>query len=101
VLPDGTRVPVAAGMPGVAAAVDARPAKGWRLTLCPGYLRGARWVVFLVAGADKAAAMARVLAADPTTPGAWIRGAVTRYVVTRDAVGKEWPRYGAAEIRHA
>jgi 6-phosphogluconolactonase len=99
-LPDGERIPVARDMPGVAAAVEAGADKGWRLSLCPRYLRTARSVVFLVAGADKSPALRRVLAADPATPGAWIRGESTRYIATRDAAGPERPQYGQ-EIRHA
>jgi len=99
-LPGGDRVPVGHDMPGVAAAVEAGADKGWRLTLCPQFLRTSRSVVFLVAGADKSAALRRVLAADPTTPGAWIRGESTFYVVTRDATGPERPNHGQ-EIRHA
>jgi 6-phosphogluconolactonase len=100
VLPEGERVPVSRDMPGVAAAVDAGPARGWRLTLCPRFLRSSRTVVFLVAGADKSPAFHRVLAGDPATPGAWIRGGSTCYVVTSDAAGPERPQYGQ-EIRHA
>jgi 6-phosphogluconolactonase len=99
-LPGGERVPVGYDMPGVAAAVDAGAEKGWRLTLCPQFLRTSRSVVFLVAGADKSSALRRVLADDPETPGAWIRGESTCYVATREAAGPERPQYGR-EIRHA
>jgi 6-phosphogluconolactonase len=99
-LPDGSRVPVGRDMPGTAAAVEAGGDKGWRLSLCPRFLRTSRSVVFLVAGDDKASALRRVLAADPATPGAWIRGESTCYIATRDAVGPGRPQYGQ-EIRHA
>ncbi|MGA2479076.1 MAG: 6-phosphogluconolactonase [Spirochaetia bacterium] len=99
-LPGGEQVTVGHDMPGTAAAVEAGAGKGWRLSLCPRFLRTSRSVVFLVAGADKSPALRRVLAADPATPGAWIRGESTCYIVTRDAAGPERPQYGQ-EIRHA
>jgi 6-phosphogluconolactonase len=99
-LPGGARMPVGPDLPAAAAAVEAGAGKGWRLTLSPGMLKKARCVVFLVAGADKSEALRRVRAADPATPGAWIRGESTFYLVTRDAAGPEVPQYGR-QIRHA
>jgi 6-phosphogluconolactonase len=99
-LPDGARVPVGPGVPSRAAAVEGDGARGWRLTLCPVFLSTSRYVVFLVAGKDKVEALRRARSGDPSTPGAWIRGAATRFIVTREAMGPERPDYGIA-IRHA
>lgn len=99
-LPDGARVPVAPDMPGVAAAVQGIADRGWRLTLCPVFLRTSRCVVFLVAGADKAPALRRARSGEASTPAAWIRGAATWFVTTREAMGPEKPEYGR-DILHA
>ena len=89
VFPDGHAVPVGpdccAGR--AAAAVRGGSLPGWRLTLCPDILGSARHVVFLAAGADKTNAVRRAVNGDPRTPAAWIRGATTTFVVTRDAAG--------------
>ncbi len=87
--PDGRRMPVAPRMGALAAAVEPTPERGWRLTLCPDFLRTSRHVVFLVTGRDKMPALLRARRGDPTTPAAWIRGARTHYIVTRDAMVPE------------
>lgn len=99
-LTDGTRAPVSSDMPGEAAAVQGIAERGWRLTLCPVFLRTSRCVVFLVAGADKAPALRRARSGASATPAAWIRGAATWFVATREAMGTEEPGYGR-EILHA
>jgi 6-phosphogluconolactonase len=99
-LPGGARVAVSSDMPGEAAAVQGIAERGWRLTLCPVFLRTSRCVVFLVAGADKAPALRRARAGESATPAAWIRGAATWFVATREAMGTEEPGYGR-EILHA
>ena len=99
-LPDGRQVAVGPGLPGTAAAIRGGNAPGWRLTLCPGVLRSARQVVFLASGKDKTDAVRRAVNGDPGTPAAWIRGAATTFVVTRDAAGPADTGYGP-EIRHA
>lgn len=86
-LPDGREVPVGPRVPGIAAAIRGGNAPGWRLSLCPGVLCSARQVVFLVSGKDKTDPVRRAVNGDPGTPAAWIRGAETTFVVTRDAVG--------------
>ena len=88
-LPDGRRIPVAPHMGAIAAAIESTPARGWRLTLCPDFLRTSRQVVFLVSGFDKVPALIRARQGDPATPAAWIRGASTYFIVTRDAMGPE------------
>ena len=97
--PGSAGVPVGADLPWDAAAVKAG-AGGGRLTLCPRILGTCRYVVFLVAGRDKAPALRRAREGDPSTPGAWIRGDVTIFIVTRDAMGPERPNTGR-EIRYA
>ena len=99
-LPDGRRIAVGPGLPGTAAAIKGGNAADWRLTLCPGVLRSARHVVFLVSGADKTDAMRRAVNGDPLTPAAWIRGGTTTFVVTRDAAGSADTGYGP-DIRRA
>ncbi len=99
-LPGGRQLPVGPGLPGTAAAINGGNAAGWRLTLCPGVLRSARHVVFLVSGADKTVAVKRAVDGDPATPAAWIRGGTTTFVVTRDAAGSADTGYGP-EIRRA
>jgi 6-phosphogluconolactonase len=113
--PDGREVPIGPGLDGAAAAVpggrpaghgsdDLRapgdPPRSWRLTLCPDFLNTSRIVIFLVAGADKAAALSRARAGDPRTPAAWIRGGTTYFVATRDALGPERPDFGR-RVAHA
>ena len=97
--PGSAGVPVGVDVPWDAAAVKVGSG-GWRLTLCPRILGACRSVVFLVSGRDKSAALRRAREGDPTTPGAWIRGEATIYIVTRDAMGPERPDAGR-EIRHA
>ncbi len=97
-LPDGRRIAVAPRMTALAAAVEGPPSRGWRLTLCPDFLRTSRHVVFLVAGSDRAPALRRARQGDPATPAAWIRGAQTHFIVTRDAMGTERE---AGDIRFA
>jgi 6-phosphogluconolactonase len=99
-LSTGSSVAVGPDVPGFAAAVHSQSARGWRLTLCPGALSSARTVVFLVAGAEKAAALRKARAGDPATPAAWIRGKKTIFMATRDALGPEAPDFGR-DIRHA
>ncbi len=99
-LPGGARVPVSPDMPGAAAAVEGVAERGWRLTLCPVFLRTSRCVVFLVAGPDKAPALRRARSGDSATPAAWIRGTATWFIATREALGAEEPGYGR-EILHA
>jgi 6-phosphogluconolactonase len=99
-LSTGTSVAVGPDLPGFAAAVHSQSARGWRLTLCPGALSSARTVVFLVAGAQKAPALARARTGDPATPAAWIRGKRTVFMTTRSALGPEAPDFGR-DIRHA
>ncbi len=99
-LPGGGRVPVSPDMPGEAAAVEGPAERDWRLTLCPVFLRTSRCVVFLVAGADKAPALRKARSGERATPAAWIRGAATWFVATREAMGAEEPGYGR-EILHA
>ena len=98
--PGSAGVPVGADMPWDAAAVEVGADKGWRLTLCPRILGACRCAVFLVAGRDKAPALRRAREGDPSTPGAWIHGEATIFIVTRDAMGHERPDTGP-EIRHA
>ena len=100
VLPGGRRVPVGPDLPGTAAAVEGEAPRGWRLTLCPVFLRTSRSVLFLVAGRDKEAALKRVRHGDVATPGAWIRGRQTHIFATRDAMGPEAADFGR-EVRHA
>lgn len=90
-LPDGTRAAVGPDLPGVAAAVQGVADRGWRLTLCPGFLRTSRRAAFIVAGAGKAEALRGALAGSPRFPGSWIRGEETLFLVTRDAMGPERP----------
>jgi 6-phosphogluconolactonase len=92
ILPDGRRIPVAPLMGSIAAAIEEAPGRGWRLTLCPDFLRTSRHVVFLVKGSDRRPALLRARGGDPATPAAWIRGACTHYVVTQDALGPEQER---------
>jgi 6-phosphogluconolactonase len=99
-LPGGARFPVSPGIPAPAAAVEGVAERGWRLTLCPVFLRNSRCVVFLVAGADKAPALRRARSGESATPAAWIRGAATWFLATREAMGTEEPGYGR-EILHA
>jgi 6-phosphogluconolactonase len=99
-LPDGRQLPMGPGLPGTAAAIKGGNAPDWRLTLCPGVLRSARHVVFLVSGADKTGAVKRAVNGDPAAPAAWIRGGTTIFVVTRDAAGSADTGYGP-EIRRA
>ncbi len=90
-LPDGTRMTVGPDLPGEAAAVEGSADRGWRLTLCPRFLCTSRLVVFLVSGAEKARALRLARAGSRELPGAWIRGAETRFLVTRDTMGPETP----------
>jgi 6-phosphogluconolactonase len=87
-LPDGQEVPVARDVstrfPAAAIQGGGAPA-GWRLTLCPDFLRTSLHVVFLAAGADKAGPVSRAVNGDTGTPAGWIRGVTTHYIVTRDA----------------
>ena len=99
-LPGGARVLVSSDLPVEAAAVEGVAERGWRLTLCPVFLRTSRCVVFLVAGQDKAPALRRARAGERGTPAAWIRGATTWFLVTREAMGSEEPGYGR-EVLHA
>jgi 6-phosphogluconolactonase len=99
-LPDGRRIAMGPALPGTAAAIKGGNAPDWRLTLCPGVLRSARHVVFLVSGADKTEALRRAVNGDPAAPAAWIRGGTTIFVVTREAAGSADTGYGP-EIRHA
>ena len=91
-LADGRRVLVGPSMDAISAAIESTPDRGWRLTLCPDFLRTSRQVVFLVSGSDKAPALLRVRQQDPATPAAWIRGASTCFFVTRDAMSPEQGR---------
>jgi 6-phosphogluconolactonase/glucosamine-6-phosphate isomerase/deaminase len=50
-------------------------------------MNDARRVIFLVAGADKTAALRRVLDGDPQLPGSWVRGGETLFLATADALG--------------
>jgi 6-phosphogluconolactonase len=95
-LPDGTRVAVGPDLPGEAAAVQGAADRGWRLTLCPGFLRTSRYVAFLVSGGEKAAALRGARAGSSQVPGSWIRGEATVFIVTRDAMG---PEHGATDGR--
>ena len=99
-LSDGGEAPVSSDLPGFAAAVSSAAAGGWRLTLTPRALRASRAVAFVVDGAAKAAAFARVRSEDPATPAAWIRCPETIYLVTRNVLGPESAEYGK-DIRHA
>jgi len=98
--PGSAGVPVGADVPWDAAAVEVGADRGWRLTLCPRLLGTSRCVIFLIAGRDKAPALRRAREGDPSTPGAWIRGEATIFIVTRDTMGPERPDT-AREIRHA
>ncbi len=95
-LPGGKTVPVSAALPGSAAAIGPEGQRGWRLTLCPDFLRTSRCVVFLVTGAEKAAAFRRATRGDPSTPATWVRGGETVFIATRDVVED-----GGRDIRHA
>jgi 6-phosphogluconolactonase len=91
-LPDGSTVPVAHSISGRfhAAAIRGGGAPaGWRLTLCPDFLRTTNHVVFLAAGADKAGPVRRALDGDVGTPAGWIRGRTTDFIVTRDAASRQ------------
>jgi 6-phosphogluconolactonase len=63
-----------------------------RVTLTPPALRAARWLVFLVAGAEKAEAVERALAGppDPAVPGSIIRAdsGETLAILDRDAASR-------------
>lgn len=59
-----------------------------RMTLTFPVLDRARLVVFAVAGPDKAAALARVLAGDATAPAARVRADVVRFVADRSAAAE-------------
>ena len=91
-LPDGTMVPVAPDIstrfPAAAIRGGGAPA-GWRLTLCPDFLRTSLHVVFLAAGADKAGPVRRAMDGDRGTPAGWIRGMTTHFIVTRDAAPRQ------------
>jgi 6-phosphogluconolactonase len=91
-LPDGRLVPVAphvsAHFPAAAIRGGGAP-PGWRLSLCPDFLRTSRHVVFLAAGADKAGPLRRAVDGDVGTPAAWIRGMTTHFIVTRDAAAQQ------------
>jgi 6-phosphogluconolactonase len=99
-MPGGVHAPVGPDLPGNAAAVQGDADRGWRLTLCPVFLRTSRCVVFIVAGADKAPALRRARAGDPSTPAAWIKGGTTWFVATREAMGPEKPEFGR-NVLHA
>jgi 6-phosphogluconolactonase len=91
-LPDGRTVPVARDIspqfPAAAIRGGGAPA-GWRLTLCPDFLRTSRHVVFLASGADKAGPVRGAVNGDAGTPAGWIRGVTTLYIVTRDAAPRQ------------
>jgi len=91
-LPDGQKVPVARRLspefPAAAIQGVGTP-PGWRLTLCPDFLRKSRHVVFIAAGPDKSSAVHRAMDGDPRTPAAWIRGITTHFIVTRDATAQQ------------
>jgi 6-phosphogluconolactonase len=97
--PGSAGAPVGVDVPWDAAAVKLRTGE-WRLTLCPGFLGTSRCVIYLVTGGDKEAALRRAREGEPSTPGAWIRGEATTFIVTRDAMGPERPDTGR-EILHA
>jgi 6-phosphogluconolactonase len=63
-----------------------------RVTMTPPALRAARWIVFLVAGAEKADAVERALAGppDPAVPGSMIRAGSgeTLAILDRDAAAR-------------
>jgi 6-phosphogluconolactonase len=91
-LPDGQTVPVARSISRRfhAAAIRGGGAPaGWRLTLCPDFLRTTIHVVFLAAGADKAGPVHRAVDGDVGTPAGWIRGTTTDFIVTRDAASQQ------------
>jgi 6-phosphogluconolactonase len=91
-LPDGRMVPVARDISRRfhAAAIRGGGAPpGWRLTLCPDFLRTTIHVVFLAAGEDKAGPVRRAVDGDVGTPAGWIRGATTHFIVTRDAASQQ------------
>jgi 6-phosphogluconolactonase len=96
----GDRREVNARLSGTAAAIFVQKNGTWRLTLCPDYLRTSRCVAFLASGAEKAKAVLRARQGDPATPAAWIRGALTLFLVTRDAMGPERPEFGG-NVGHA
>jgi 6-phosphogluconolactonase len=97
-LPDGTRAVIGPDLPGVAAAVQGIADRGWRLTLCPGFLRTSRRAAFVVAGAGKAEALRGARSGAPHVPGSWIRGEETLFLVTRDALGPERPDVLGARV---
>lgn len=99
-LSDGRILPIAADLPGDAAAVELPRSRGWRLTLCPNMLQHCRTVAFLVTGADKATALRRARAGDLDTPAAWIRGDETFFIVTRETMSSTGTD-GALDVRHA
>jgi 6-phosphogluconolactonase len=91
-LPDGQEIPVGPRLSEVFPAVAIRGGSappGWRLTLSPDFLRTSRHVVFIAAGADKAGSVSRAVSGDLGTPAAWIRGATTHFIVTRDAAPQQ------------
>jgi len=61
-----------------------------RITLTLPRLRNTRELLFLVTGADKAEAVARALAGEPSrdTPGSLVRGETTRAILDRAAAAK-------------
>jgi 6-phosphogluconolactonase len=61
-----------------------------RITLTLPRLRNTRELLFLVTGADKADAVARALAGEPSreTPGSLVRGETTRAILDSDAAAK-------------
>jgi 6-phosphogluconolactonase len=61
-----------------------------RITLTLPRLRNTHELLFLVTGAGKADAVARVFAAEPSrdTPGSLVRGETTRAILDRDAAAK-------------
>jgi 6-phosphogluconolactonase len=95
-LPGGKSVPVSGSLTGTAAAIGPAGERGWRLTLCPDFLRTSRCVVFLAAGAEKAQAFRRATRGDPAAPAAWIRGGETVFIAARDVIEN-----GGRDIRHA
>ena len=90
-VPGSGEFPVGPDIPGEAAAIYVPTARGWRLTLCPVFLRTARCTVFLVSGADKGPVLRRALESDPAVPASWVRGDSTCFIATRDALGERSP----------
>jgi len=76
-------------------------ALGVRLTLTAKWLRMARCVAFLAAGAGKREALARTLRGDLAAPAAWVQGtADTLFLVDRAAAGPG-PDATGRDVRYA